>query len=213
MPLLLFCVVFGLSMDSEVFLISRIREYWVSSEQNRADNDESIALGQAYTGTAITAAALVLSIAFTALMAPQLAFMRMFGVGLTLAILVNATLVRLILVPAVARAGPRQLVGAWAASPATQSSGVGRLGQLRQARCAKPLGRPGERELSGSRDHRPTTVRLTKPLGSPGWNFDLSRQPPGRHQRDHAPNDSSIRRRVHLGAHHDGHSDLRSRQA
>jgi RND superfamily putative drug exporter len=47
MPLLLFCVVVGLSMHSEVFLISRIREYWVSSEQNRAGNDESIALGQA----------------------------------------------------------------------------------------------------------------------------------------------------------------------
>jgi RND superfamily putative drug exporter len=100
MPVLLFCIAFGLSMDYEVFLISRIREFWLTSEQTRADNDESVALGLAHTGRVVTAAALVMSISFAALIAAQVSFMRMFGVGLTLAVVVDATLVRMVLVPA-----------------------------------------------------------------------------------------------------------------
>jgi putative drug exporter of the RND superfamily len=99
-PVLLFCIAYGLSMDYEVFLVSRIREYWLSSGRTRADNDESVALGLARMGRVVTAAALLMCISFAALMAAQVAFMRMFGVGLTLAILVDATLVRLLLVPA-----------------------------------------------------------------------------------------------------------------
>jgi uncharacterized membrane protein YdfJ with MMPL/SSD domain len=107
MPVLLFCIAFGLSMDYEVFLVSRIREYWVSARgrtradyRTRADNDEAVARGLARTGRVVTAAALVMSISFAALIAAQVSFMRMFGVGLTLAVLVDATLVRMLLVPA-----------------------------------------------------------------------------------------------------------------
>ena len=100
LPVLLFCIAFGLSMDYEVFLVSRIREYWVKSGKTRADNDESVALGLARTGRVVTAAALLMSISFAALIAAQVAFMRMFGVGLTLAVLADATLVRMLLVPA-----------------------------------------------------------------------------------------------------------------
>jgi RND superfamily putative drug exporter len=110
MPVLLFCVAFGLSMDYEVFLVSRIREYWLKAgaagpategrAKTRADNDESVALGLARTGRVVTAAALLMSISFAALIAAQVAFMRMFGLGLTLAVLVDATLVRMLLVPA-----------------------------------------------------------------------------------------------------------------
>jgi uncharacterized membrane protein YdfJ with MMPL/SSD domain len=101
MPVLLFCIAFGLAMDYEVFLASRIREYWLSSPgKTRADNDEAVARGLARTGRVITAAALVMVISFAALISAQVAFMRMFGVGLTLAILVDATLVRMLLVPA-----------------------------------------------------------------------------------------------------------------
>ncbi|MCX6483548.1 MAG: MMPL family transporter [Mycobacterium sp.] len=100
MPVLLFCVAFGLSMDYEVFLVSRIREFWLASPQTSADNDESVALGLAHTGRVITAAALIMAISFAALIAAQVAVMRLFGTGLTLAILVDATLVRLVLVPA-----------------------------------------------------------------------------------------------------------------
>jgi RND superfamily putative drug exporter len=101
MPVLLFCIAFGLSMDYEVFLVSRIREYWLQSGRTRSDNDESVALGLARTGRVVTAAALVMSISFAALIAAQVSFMRMFGVGLTAAVLVDATLVRMLLVPAV----------------------------------------------------------------------------------------------------------------
>jgi RND superfamily putative drug exporter len=110
MPVLLFCIAFGLSMDYEVFLISRIREYWLAAgaggragsdnAQTRADNDEAVALGLARTGRVITAAALVMSISFAALIAAQVQVMRLFGLGLTLAVVVDATLVRMVLVPA-----------------------------------------------------------------------------------------------------------------
>jgi putative drug exporter of the RND superfamily len=99
-PVLLFCIAFGLSMDYEVFLVARIREYWLTSGRPAADNDECVALGLARTGRVVTAAALVMAISFAGLIAAQVSFMRMFGVGLTLAVLVDATLVRILLVPA-----------------------------------------------------------------------------------------------------------------
>ncbi len=104
MPVLLFCIAFGLSMDYEVFLVSRIREFWLQTGRS----DESVALGIAYTGRIITAAALIMSISFAALIAANVSFMRMFGLGLTLAVLVDATLVRMVLVPAF-----MHLMGRW----------------------------------------------------------------------------------------------------
>jgi RND superfamily putative drug exporter len=103
MPALLFCIAFGLSMDYEVFLVSRIHEYWLGSNRTPADNDESVALGVAHTGRVITAAALIMSISFAAMIAARVSFMRMFGLGLTLAVLGDATLVRMLLVPAFMR--------------------------------------------------------------------------------------------------------------
>lgn len=113
MPVLLFCIAFGLSMDYEVFLVSRIREFWLQSGEDgtlsaRERNDESVALGLAKTGRVVTAAALLMSISFAALIAAEVAFMRMFGVGLTLAVLADATLVRMGLVPAF-----MHLLGRW----------------------------------------------------------------------------------------------------
>jgi RND superfamily putative drug exporter len=99
MPVLLFCIAFGLSMDYEVFVVARIREFWLKSRRTKADNDESVALGVARTGRVVTAAALVMSISFAALIAAHVAFMRMFGVGLTLAVIVDSTLVRMVLLP------------------------------------------------------------------------------------------------------------------
>ncbi|MBW0015236.1 MMPL family transporter [Mycobacterium sp.] len=107
MPVLLFCIAFGLSMDYEVFLISRIREYWLeyrpanpTAKAAHAANDEAVAHGVARTGRVITAAALVMSMSFAALIAAHVSFMRMFGLGLTLAVFADATLVRMVLVPA-----------------------------------------------------------------------------------------------------------------
>jgi uncharacterized membrane protein YdfJ with MMPL/SSD domain len=103
LPVLLFCITFGFSMDYEVFLISRIREYWLASHRGWGANDKSIALGVAHTGRVITAAALIMAISFVALMAAQVSLMRLFGFGLTVAVLVDATLVRMLLVPAAMR--------------------------------------------------------------------------------------------------------------
>ncbi|WP_159230652.1 MMPL family transporter [Mycolicibacterium vanbaalenii] len=110
-PVLLFCIAFGLSMDYEVFLVSRIREFWLASRmttQKKEANNTSVALGIARTGRVVTAAALVMSISFAALIASDVSFMRMFGLGLTLAVLADATLVRLILMPAF-----MHLLGEW----------------------------------------------------------------------------------------------------
>jgi RND superfamily putative drug exporter len=107
MPVLLFCIAFGLSMDYEVFLIARIREYWLAyrpakatAKAAHAANDEAVAHGVARTGRVITAAALVMSMSFAALIAAHVSFMRMFGLGLVLAVFADATLVRMVLVPA-----------------------------------------------------------------------------------------------------------------
>jgi len=102
-PVLMFCIAFGLSMDYEVFVLSRIREYWLASGRTRADSDESVALGVARTGRVVTAAALLMSISFAALLTADVSFMKMFGVGLTIAVLVDATLVRTLLLPALMR--------------------------------------------------------------------------------------------------------------
>ena len=109
-PVLLFCIAFGLVMDYEVFLVSRIHEYWLASQEiqetpptaaeARAATDESTALGIAGIGRVVTTAALVMSISFAALIPAHVSFMRMLGLGLTLAVLADATLVRMVLVPA-----------------------------------------------------------------------------------------------------------------
>ena len=96
MPILMFCIAFGLSMDYEVFLLSRIKE-----EYDRVgDNESSVALGLERTGRIITAAALLLSITFFAFGTSEVSFIKMFGIGLGLAVLMDATIVRAFLVPA-----------------------------------------------------------------------------------------------------------------
>jgi RND superfamily putative drug exporter len=114
-PVLLFCLAFGLSMDYEVFFISRIRESWLATGKTRADNDESVALGLARTGRVVTAAALLMAVTFASLVAADVSVMRIFGVGVPLAVLVDATLVRMLLMPAFMRVLGR--VNWWAPAP------------------------------------------------------------------------------------------------
>ena len=99
MPILIFCVAFGLSMDYEVFLLSRIKE----EHDAGADNLRSVASGLERTGRIVTAAAVVISIVFVAAATSRVAMITMFGVGMTLAVLVDAFLVRSTLVPAFMR--------------------------------------------------------------------------------------------------------------
>jgi RND superfamily putative drug exporter len=97
MPILMFCVAFGLSMDYEVFLVSRMKELHDSG----ATNDAAVAGGLQQTGRIITAAALLMSIVFFGLVTSDIAFMKLFAVGLTLAVLMDAFVIRGMLVAAV----------------------------------------------------------------------------------------------------------------
>jgi RND superfamily putative drug exporter len=92
----MFAILFGLSMDYEVFLLSRVREEHAAG----ASNEESVVRGVAKTGRVITSAALIMASVFLAFVLGDDAATKMFGVGLATAILVDATLVRMVLVPA-----------------------------------------------------------------------------------------------------------------
>jgi len=103
MVVLMFCLAFGMSMDYEVFLLSRISEEWQASARTHDDNTRAVALGLARTGRIVTAAAALMSIVFAAMVSSSVQFMQLFGLGLTLAVLTDATLVRGILVPSFMR--------------------------------------------------------------------------------------------------------------
>ncbi len=99
MPILMFCIAFGLSMDYEVFLLSRIKEEHDAS----GDNTHSVAVGLERTGRIVTAAAALLAVTFLAFGTSGISFIEMFGLGLALAIVMDATLIRGVLVPAFMR--------------------------------------------------------------------------------------------------------------
>ena len=96
-PLMVFAFLFGLSMDYEVFIVSRIRE---AHEGGRA-TDDSVVAGVAYTGRLVTSAALVLVLAFAALASSSQVSLKMFATGLAAGVLIDATVVRGLLLPAV----------------------------------------------------------------------------------------------------------------
>jgi RND superfamily putative drug exporter len=103
-PLVMFAVVFGLSMDYEVFLLSRIREEWLHTRNNR----ESVLLGIGRTGRIITSAAVILLVVIGAFVAGDLVYVKQIGLGIAAAIALDVTLVRALLVPAT-----MQLLGDW----------------------------------------------------------------------------------------------------
>ena len=94
-PIFLFAALFGLSIDYEVFLVSRMREEW----DERRDNSAAVAVGLERTGRLITVAALVMAISFGGFVAGSVPGLQQFGLGLALAVLIDATLVRALLVP------------------------------------------------------------------------------------------------------------------
>lgn len=95
LPLFLFSILFGLSMDYHVFLLSRIREHYDQTKRNR----ESVAVGLQATAKIITGAALIMVAVFSGFAAGRLVFMQQMGFGLGVAVLLDATIVRSILVP------------------------------------------------------------------------------------------------------------------
>ena len=110
MTVLMFCIAFGLSMDYEVFVTSRIKELHDRGE----DNESAVANGLGHTGRIVSAAALLLAVSFFAFGTAEITFMQMFGLGSGLAILIDAIAVRGVLVPAAMRLLGRS---AWYAPP------------------------------------------------------------------------------------------------
>jgi putative drug exporter of the RND superfamily len=96
-PVIMFAVLFGLSMDYEVFLLSRVREEYLAGR----DTAGAVTEGLARTARVITAAALIMVAVFGAFALSPEVFLKLIGVGLATAILVDATIVRMVLVPAV----------------------------------------------------------------------------------------------------------------
>ncbi|MGH8890373.1 MAG: MMPL family transporter [Acidothermaceae bacterium] len=117
-PILMLAVVFGLSMDYEVFLLSRIREEWDAGRGGRPNsqrNRDAVAVGLQRSGRIITSAALLLVVVIGSFATSEVTTLKLLGVGMALAIFVDATIVRAMLVPAVMR-----LLGAvnwWAPRP------------------------------------------------------------------------------------------------
>jgi len=97
MPVMMFAILFGLSMDYEVFLVSRIREEYLADHDTR----RAVADGLAKTARVITAAAAIMVVVFLAFVASPEVFLKLFGIGLAAAIFLDATVVRMVLVPAV----------------------------------------------------------------------------------------------------------------
>jgi RND superfamily putative drug exporter len=104
MPVMMFAILFGLSMDYEVFLISRIREEYLKDGNTR----RAVADGLAKTARVITAAAAIMVVVFLSFVTSQEVFLKLFGIGLAAAVFLDATIVRMVLVPAV-----MQLLGKW----------------------------------------------------------------------------------------------------
>ncbi|MDX6374932.1 MAG: hypothetical protein QOD98_3920 [Nocardioidaceae bacterium] len=96
-PILMLAILFGLSMDYEVFLLSRVREQW----DRTGNNDLAVATGVQKTGRIITSAAVLLGVVIGAFALSGIVFMKMLGVGMLVALLIDATVVRALLVPAV----------------------------------------------------------------------------------------------------------------
>jgi RND superfamily putative drug exporter len=104
MPMMLFAVLFGLSMDYEVFLLTRVREEYL----HRRDNTAAVVEGISATARVITSAALIMISVFAAFVLGDDPIIKMFGLGLATAVFIDATIVRIVLVPATMR-----LLGDW----------------------------------------------------------------------------------------------------
>jgi RND superfamily putative drug exporter len=104
LPIVMFCILFGVSMDYEVFLLSRMRESWDQTQDNRL----AVATGLARSGRIITGAALILVIVAAAFVTADVVLIKALGLGIALAIALDASIVRTLLVPATMR-----LLGQW----------------------------------------------------------------------------------------------------
>ena len=198
MPILMFAVAFGLSTDYAVFLLSRIKE----ARDGGASDSDAVAIGLERTGRIVTAAALLFAVAMLAFATSKIIFIKENGVGTALAVLIDASIVRALLVPSLMAAARQvELVGAGAAAPAARpdrdqrgrGAGAGARHRVAAARLqgaaerrssAEPMttesatARP--RACSNRRSTRPAaptspTNATSSPGGGPGWRRSPSR--------------------------------------
>ncbi len=104
LPIIMFCILFGLSMDYEVFLLSRVREEW----ERTGDNTEAVAIGLQRSGRIISSAALIVVVVAISFVSADVILVKALGFGIALAVFLDATIVRALLVPATMR-----LMGHW----------------------------------------------------------------------------------------------------
>jgi RND superfamily putative drug exporter len=136
-PILMLAVLFGLSMDYEVFLLSRIREDWDATH----DNAQAVAIGLQHTGRIITSAALLLAVVIGGFATSGIVFIKMLGVGMLVAVLLDATIVRALLVPATMRLLGR--LNWWAPGPLARWWDRHGHGRTPTADAAPPVAEPG----------------------------------------------------------------------
>lgn len=144
-PLLMFCVAYGLSMDYEVLMMSRIKEEY----ERTGDNVGAVAYAMERSGPLITAAAAILALSFATYAASGVVFVKMLGVGMALAILVDATLIRAVLVPAFMRLAGR--ANWWAPAPLRRLHARFGFGEDAGAPGAEVAGVAGPTPASASR--------------------------------------------------------------
>jgi trehalose monomycolate/heme transporter len=142
-PILMLAILFGLSMDYEVFLLSRVREEW----DRTGDNTHSVAAGLQRSGRIITSAALLLAIVIGGFATSGIIFIKMIGVGMLVAVLLDATVVRALLVPATMRL-------------------LGRANWYAPAPMRRWWERHGHRE--GAQPHEVAPVRVSSPEPAAG---------------------------------------------
>ena len=165
MPILLFAVAFGLSTDYAVFLLSRIKE----ARDNGASDSECVAIGLERTGRIVTAAALLFAVAMGAFATSQIIFIKENGVGTALAVLIDASIVRALLVPSL-----MELLGKWnwwAPAPLRRLherfgiSERGRRSPPSPSRSARERARPTRSRCPGSRPTPPSRISATGASG------------------------------------------------
>ena len=176
MPVMMFAILFGLSMDYEVFLISRIREEYLKD----GDTRRAVADGLAKTARVITAAAAIMVVVFLAFLAAPDVFLKLFGIGLASAIFLDATVVRMVLVPGRDAAARQAATGGsrtgWSGSCRGWTSSASRSAPRRDgpSRARPTATRPGRR--TRGRDDAALSIEVQLHAGDLG---QADRQPRG----------------------------------
>ena len=170
-PLVMFVILFGLSMDYEVFLMSRIREEWDKSHDPRT----SVVLGVANTARVITTAALIMIAVFASFVTNQNPTVKLIGFGMAVAVLIDSTIVRMILVPAIMELmGKARLVVPELARVAAQAQrrGPARPGCRRGGPARRARARAGARRRRRLTPASPRTTPRTRTDACPGRHGD-----------------------------------------